>query len=297
MAIKKKTKAASPKKTVKKPAKKTAAPKAVKKSAAKKPVKKAVRKPAKKVAPKKAAPKKVVATKKTAPKKTAKKKSVVKKATLKKAPKKTAKKAVAKKAAKKAAPKKVAAKKTKVAPKVVKKIAVKKPTTKKIAAKKTPVQKPAVFEAEQPDLFTSIQRPVLAPGQKPTPEQLRDIALSILDERQATDIVVADLRGKNPMADFAIIGSVRSNRQATAIAEYLREAVLSAGLKLRIEGLPQGDWVLVDAGDVIVHVFREEVRRFYAIEDIWSGKAKRNRTPLPESAAPVSFGEDFDDEA
>lgn len=107
------------------------------------------------------------------------------------------------------------------------------------------------------------------------PEQLRDAALRVLDERQAEEIVTIDLRGKSPMADYAIVATGRSARQLAAIASYLDEAFTKLGLKRTIvEGLPQGDWVLIDAGDIIVHLFRSEVRSYYQIEDIWSRTAQ-----------------------
>jgi ribosome-associated protein len=72
------------------------------------------------------------------------------------------------------------------------------------------------------------------------------------------------------MADFMVIASGRSNRHVAAIAEHLSEALKREGIGGKVEGLPQGDWVLVDAMDVIVHVFRPEVRAFYNLEKMWS---------------------------
>jgi len=103
------------------------------------------------------------------------------------------------------------------------------------------------------------------------PEQMRDAALRILDERQAEEIVTVSLAGRSSVADYLIIASGRASRQIAAIAHYLREAFEKLGARQpRIEGLPEGNWVLVDAGDVIVHLFRPEVRHYYNLEDIWS---------------------------
>jgi ribosome-associated protein len=100
---------------------------------------------------------------------------------------------------------------------------------------------------------------------------LEDIILAKLDDDQAQDIVSIDLRGKSPVADALIIASGRSHRHVGAIADHLLRALKDAGCgKARVEGLPHCDWVLIDAGDVIVHLFRPEVRSFYNIEKIWS---------------------------
>ncbi len=138
-----------------------------------------------------------------------------------------------------------------------KSVSQKKRTPGKTAAKKTIRKSPAKKRAEG------------------LPEKLKKAALKVLDERQAENVVTVDLRNKSALADYALIASGRSSRQAAAIADYLHKAFVSLGVrKIRIEGLPQGDWVLVDAGDVIVHVFRPEVRRYYNLEDIWSHKPR-----------------------
>jgi len=100
---------------------------------------------------------------------------------------------------------------------------------------------------------------------------LEDVTLGKLDDDQAQDIVSIDLRGKSPVADSLIIASGRSHRHVGAIADHLMRALKDAGCgRARVEGLPHCDWVLIDAGDVIVHLFRPEVRSFYNIEKIWS---------------------------
>lgn len=100
---------------------------------------------------------------------------------------------------------------------------------------------------------------------------LEDIILARLDDDKAQDVVHIDLRGKSPMADSMIVASGRSHRHVGAIADHLLRALKDAGYgKAKVEGLPHCDWVLIDAGDVIVHLFRPEVRTFYNIEKIWS---------------------------
>lgn len=94
-----------------------------------------------------------------------------------------------------------------------------------------------------------------------------------LDDDKGEDIVVIDLHGKSDIADFMVIASGRSTRQVAAMAEHLRDRIKQAGHGApRVEGLTQGDWVLVDAGDVIVHLFRPEVRSFYNLEKMWQAE-------------------------
>ncbi len=105
------------------------------------------------------------------------------------------------------------------------------------------------------------------------PEQLRDAALKVLDARQAEEVVTVDLVGRSSVADYLIIASGRASRQLAAIADYIRAAFAELGVRqLRVEGLPEANWVLVDSGDVIVHLFRSEVRRYYDLDAIWADK-------------------------
>ncbi len=100
---------------------------------------------------------------------------------------------------------------------------------------------------------------------------LEQAILARLDEDKAQDIVLIDLKGKSPMADTMIVASGRSHRHVGALADHLQRAIKEFGMgKAKIEGMPHCDWVLIDAGDVIVHLFRPEVRTFYNIEKIWS---------------------------
>ncbi len=101
--------------------------------------------------------------------------------------------------------------------------------------------------------------------------------LSSLDEDKAEDVVTIDLRGKSEMADHMVVCSGRSSRQVAAISEKLSERLKSRfGISVRTEGKETGDWVLIDTGDVIVHVFRPEVREFYQLEKMWQPAAAAN---------------------
>ncbi|MGZ3215378.1 ribosome silencing factor [Paracoccus sp. T5] len=96
------------------------------------------------------------------------------------------------------------------------------------------------------------------------------LVLTSLDDDKAEEVITIDLRGRSAMADHMVIASGRSSRQVGAIAEKLADRVKQAtGRSPRIEGKDAGDWVLVDAEDVIVHVFRPEVREFYQLEKMW----------------------------
>ena len=95
--------------------------------------------------------------------------------------------------------------------------------------------------------------------------------LARLDEDKAQDVVLIDLKDKSSVADTMIVASGRSHRHVGALADHILRALKDVGHgKARVEGLPHCDWVLIDAGDVIVHLFRPEVRQFYNIEKIWS---------------------------
>ena len=97
------------------------------------------------------------------------------------------------------------------------------------------------------------------------------VVLRSLNEAKAEDILSIDLNGKSTLGDYMVVASGRSNRHVAAIAERLLVDLKDAsGSDVRVEGLRAGDWVLLDAGDVIVHVFRPEVRAFYNLEKMWS---------------------------
>ena len=100
---------------------------------------------------------------------------------------------------------------------------------------------------------------------------MRSLILSQLDDAQAKDVVSIDLAGKSDVADALIICSGRSQRHVGAMADKLQRALKEAGFGTpSVEGMPACDWVLIDAGDVIVHLFRPEVREFYNLERIWA---------------------------
>jgi ribosome-associated protein len=100
---------------------------------------------------------------------------------------------------------------------------------------------------------------------------LHQLVLDSLDDDQAIDTVSIPLAGKSAIADHMVIASGRSTRQVASMAAKLAEKIKGeCGRSVRIEGLPTADWVLIDAGDVIVHLFRPEVRTFYNLEKMWS---------------------------
>jgi ribosome-associated protein len=100
---------------------------------------------------------------------------------------------------------------------------------------------------------------------------LEDMILARLDDDKAQDVVFIDLKGKSAIADGLVVASGRSHRHVGAMADHLLRALKDEGYgRARVEGLPSCDWVLIDTGDVIIHLFRPEVRSFYNIEKIWS---------------------------
>lgn len=108
------------------------------------------------------------------------------------------------------------------------------------------------------------------PAMVESDDPLLSLVLQSLDDDQAQEIVTIDLDGKSSIADFMVIASGRSTRQVAAMAQKLGERLKNGGFgHPRIEGLPAADWVLVDAGGVVVHLFRPEVRSFYNLERMW----------------------------
>ncbi|NNC53546.1 MAG: ribosome silencing factor [Erythrobacter sp.] len=106
---------------------------------------------------------------------------------------------------------------------------------------------------------------------KPDKQELLDFVLGQLDDDQAQEIVTIDLEGKSSIADYMVIASGRSTRQVASIAQKLAEKLKQNGYgPVKLEGLPQADWVLLDAGDIVVHLFRPEVRSFYNLERMWA---------------------------
>ena len=102
-----------------------------------------------------------------------------------------------------------------------------------------------------------------------TPKEILGLVQTTLEDGKAEDIVTIDLAGKTTIADYMVVASGRVARQVAALTEHL-EAALSSRARISIEGKAQGDWVLIDAGDVIVHLFRPEIRAYYNLEKLWS---------------------------
>jgi ribosome-associated protein len=125
----------------------------------------------------------------------------------------------------------------------------------------------------RPLLMAALPENTVATSPTPTvnPERpMIDVILECLDDAKAEDIVAVDITGKSSLADHMVVASGRSHRHVGAVADQLINALREAGYgKPRVEGLPHCDWVLVDTGDVIVHIFRPEVRDFYNIEKMW----------------------------
>ncbi len=115
--------------------------------------------------------------------------------------------------------------------------------------------------------------PAATPAPLPStePGSLHELVIKSLDDDQAQELVSIPLEGKSSIADHMVIASGRSTRQVAAMAQKLAERIKHGGFgHARIEGLPAADWVLVDAGDVVIHLFRPEVRSFYNLERMWA---------------------------
>lgn len=114
-------------------------------------------------------------------------------------------------------------------------------------------------------------------------QDLLKIVETSLDGDKAEDIVAIDLRGKSTIADYMVIATGRNSRQLAAMASHLDDKLTKAGVRrVSVEGADQGDWVLLDGGDVVVHLFRPEVRTFYALEKMWGAEM-----PSPERLTAV----------
>ena len=118
--------------------------------------------------------------------------------------------------------------------------------------------------------MTQKNGPKTDPSDTLAPDALKTVIETILDDHQAEEIVTIGLKGKSSIADYMMIASGRSTRQVVALAETLIQGLKAKGVKgIRSEGIRQGDWVLIDAGDIIIHLFRPEVREFYNLEKMW----------------------------
>lgn len=134
-------------------------------------------------------------------------------------------------------------------------------------------------------LSTATQLETMPNGLSPTsatkdrmdPEQALKLILSSLEDSKAEEILSIDLRGKSSLADFMIITSGRSHRHVGAVADRLLRDLKDNGFgNAHVEGLPNCDWVLIDTGDHIIHIFRPEVREFYNIEKMWSADSQED---------------------
>ena len=128
---------------------------------------------------------------------------------------------------------------------------------------KQPLTKPALSRAPR-----RLPDPV---SRRPTAKETLRIVLACLEDMKAEDSVTIDLTGKSSIGDYMVVTTGRSQRHVGAVADRVVRDIEAAGVpRVRVEGIRQGDWVLIDAGDVIVHVFRPEVREFYSLEKMWS---------------------------
>jgi ribosome-associated protein len=126
-------------------------------------------------------------------------------------------------------------------------------------------------------LAKSVSKPKAAPiavlKKRPAADETLNLILSRLDDMKAEETVTIDLRGKSSISDYMIVTSGRANRHVGAIAENVAKGLKENGIGApHVEGLPNCDWVLIDSGDVIVHVFRPEVREFYNLEKMWTSE-------------------------
>ncbi len=145
------------------------------------------------------------------------------------------------------------------------------PSTPKTPASKASAEKSATAKpAAKP---RAPRKTKIAPAA--TELSLQDRILKLLDDDKANEIVVLDLAGKSALADCMIVASGRSQRHVGATADHILRMLKDAGHgTARVEGMPHCDWVLIDAGDVIVHLFRPEVRVFYNLEKLWAAVAE-----------------------
>ncbi len=138
-------------------------------------------------------------------------------------------------------------------------------------------------ETDLPEMLHAVAKTAKSAGSKKAPktnlsDRLLKLILTSLDDDKAEDVLSIDLRGKSELADHMVIASGRSTRQVASIADNLTDRVKSElDVSSRLEGKQASDWVLIDCGDVIVHVFRPEVREFYQLEKMWLPMAEQAR--------------------
>jgi ribosome-associated protein len=181
-------------------------------------------------------------------------------------------------AAKKAAPKKAVAPKgakavTKGAKPSIKKTAVKSQAPKSKAPKSQAPAKAKIAVKPKTAAKKAGAKPVASGTPKGADQWSRNLLKLVeksLDADKAEDIVTVDLAGKSAIADYMVIATGRNTRQLAAMAHHVAEKLAKAGAKpIGIEGISQGDWVLVDGNDIIIHLFRPDVRKLYSLEKMW----------------------------
>lgn len=173
--------------------------------------------------------------------------------------------------------------------------AAKKPASAKTAPKAKPAPKKPVAKAPAKAKTSAKAKPAtkstsaaIAKRQKAiAAKQVADrkhvaamlkLVTTSLEDDKAENIIAIDLNGKTPMADYMVVASGRSGRHVAAVADHLMRRLKDEGFGLaRVEGMTQGDWVLIDAGDIIIHVFRPEVREFYRLEKMWTADIPDDR--------------------
>jgi len=140
------------------------------------------------------------------------------------------------------------------------------------AERKGPLSTPAISRAgarRAPEPVSKV---------RPDADETLRLVLARIDALKAEDTITIDLTGKTSIADAMVVTSGRSHRQVGAIADHLVKDLAEAGVRgVRVEGLPHCDWVLIDAGDIIVHVFRPDVRAFYNLEKMWARDLPQGR--------------------
>lgn len=148
---------------------------------------------------------------------------------------------------------------------------VKKAAAPKKAAAKTPAAAKAAPKAVIPKKIASPKAKKSAAAVRDSATETLNLVLARLDDMKAEETVTIDLRGKSAFSDYMVVTTGRSNRHVGAVAENVAKGLKEAGQKkLHVEGLSNCDWVLIDTGEVILHVFRPEVREFYNLERLWT---------------------------
>jgi ribosome-associated protein len=142
----------------------------------------------------------------------------------------------------------------------------------KKTAKKTASKSVSRMKSQKPSSRKPERKSIAkAPDAAASKSKVLNLILARLDEDQAANTIQIDLHNKSTIADYMVVTSGRSNRHVNAIADHVIESLHKSGApRVRVEGMPNCDWVLIDAGDVILHIFRPEVRSFYNLEKMWA---------------------------